>query len=477
MATRLYKYEILLLLVPMAIMGCLRLADFDGMVGQDGYAYVDYARKIRQWWQGGIHPGDFFWPPGYPILGALFSFSGLSVPLCMQVISCLSLSGTLIFTGWLIKSYYPQHEHKGLYSYLVLFGLFAPYFFRNGMVTTSDMTACLMVSMCLYYGNLYVQNYKWTHLMALAFAISIGTLVRYPVAVVLAPLVFHLAWIWIRDVKNAWHLLVVLIPLAVIALYLLFKPDYTAFLGHRALSNWAFKNYFIGAFNTEDGSTHHFLPNLIFIFSPFFHPGWIWPGLVFIWFSLKSKEGLPGLFLFGILPYLTYALFLAGNPDQNPRHLLIGFPMVLFCCYRGYDQFFRIPGFRRYLKPALVLVLTIQILLSARALQPSFKRNVLERHLVDRLRALNEQASVPVLYGFDMDIAMASRGVPFEVRNLYREEYAGFERGALVLFNEEGLSGQWKGKNPMINWEKLKNNYRLIIIETYKNGWQLYRIE
>jgi hypothetical protein len=134
-------------------------------------------------------------------------------------------------------------------------------------------------------------------------------------------------------------------------------------------------------------------------------------------------------------------------------------------------------GFRRYLRPALVVVLIIQILLSARALQPGFKRNVLERHLVDRLRSLEDQTRVRILYGFDLDIAIASRGVPFEVRNLYREEYVGFEQGALVLFNEKGLSGQWRGKNPMINWEKLKNDYTLRLIETFERGWQLYSIE
>lgn len=477
MTTNSNRADLYLLILPLMLLALLRLAGFDGMVGQDGYAYVDYARNIRQWLLGGVHPGDFFWPPGYPLLGALISFLGLSVPFSMQLVSCLSLSGTLIFTGRLIKCYFPLHEKKNLYNYLFLFGLFAPYFFRNGMVTTSDMTACLMVSLSLYYGYRYMQHYKWIDLMVVAFVVSFGLLVRYPVAVLLAPVVFYMAYIWLLDVKKPWHLLVIFVPLVVIIFYVLFKPDYTSFLGHKALASWSISNYFTGTFNTVDGSTRHILPNLVFVFTPFFHPGWIWPGLVFTWFLFKSKEGLSGWFLFGLLPYLTYALFLAGNPDQNHRHLLIGFPMVLFCCYGGYDQLYHSLKAGRFFKPALVLLFTLQVCLSARAFQPAFNRNALERHLAQRLNDLKGQAKVPVLYSFDMDIALVSRGIPFNVFNLFTGEYNNFERGALVLFNERVMKGQWKGKNPMVNWEKLKNNYKLIRLESYEDGWELYKIE
>lgn len=471
------KSEICLLLIPFLILGCLRLAGFDGMVGQDGYAYADYAKRIREAWLGGAHPGDFFWPPGYPILGALLSFTGFPVPLSLQLISCLSLSGTLILVGRFIKRTYPQSSHQSIFAYLVLFGLCAPYFFRNGMVTTSDMAACFMVSMSLNYGSRYVQNYKWIDLILVAFSVSFGTLIRYPVAVLLAPWVLYLAWKGIRYGKNTWHYLAVFIPLAVVALYIWFKPDYTAFLQHRALTSWNFANYFTGSFSTTEGYTRHLLPNLVFVFSPLFHPGWILPGLVFLFWTFKSGERLSGMFPFVILPYLTFGLFLAGYQDQNPRHLLIGFPMILFCCFHGFDHYFGLFRERKFFIPLMILIGMVQVLLSARALKSGFLRNALERKVTERLRLLEGKTQVPVLYGFDMDIALASRGVPFEVRSLFREEYAGFERGALVLFNEKALSGQWKGKNPMINWEKLKNNYTLRSMETFDRGWQLYSIE
>src|SRR5712691_2476644 len=63
----------LLLVLPAAGMAIGR--GFDGLYGQDAYAYFDYAtvsvrRSIVQ-----IAPLEaFFWPPGYPLLVALASF-------------------------------------------------------------------------------------------------------------------------------------------------------------------------------------------------------------------------------------------------------------------------------------------------------------------------------------------------------------------------------------------------------------------
>lgn len=476
MATSLNRYEILLLLIPLAIMGCLRLAGFDGMVGQDGYAYVDYARAIRAWISGGAHPGAFIWPPGYPLSGAILSFTGISVPLSMQLVSTLSLSGTLIVIGRMLKMIYPNESVQRIFYYFLQFGLFAPYFFRNGMVSTSDMLASFMVSACIYYGYAYTIHQRGTYLMMAAFAFSFGTLVRYPVAVVLTPVVLYLIYRWMRSVKMV-HLAVILIPLAIILIYRLFNEDASSLFSHRAIRSWQFSNFVARSFYTSEGFKQHFLPSGLFVLSPFFHPGFIWAGFIFLLLAVKAKQFTRGLWFFAILPYLTFACFLAGYPDQNPRHLLVVFPIVLLICYFGFGQVCRFPLIRKFNKPVFIVLLLLQLLLSARAFRASFLRNALEQKIAERIKVLQGEAAVRVLYGFDTDIAVASRGIPFEVRNLFKEEYAGFERGALVLFNEKKLSGQWKGKNPMINWEKLKQDYRLTPLESFDGGWTLFKIE
>jgi len=81
------------------------------------------------------------------------------------------------------------------------------------------------------------------------------------------------------------------------------------------------------------------------------------------------------------------------------------------------------------------------------------------------------------LYSFDIDVALKGRGLDFDYRNLWQTEYKSFERGSLVLFNEDKFQTRWEQHNPMINWYNLKNNYELKQVKDFNSGWILYRIE
>ncbi|MBK7438844.1 MAG: hypothetical protein IPI77_19355 [Saprospiraceae bacterium] len=116
------------LLLPLTILVVLRINGFDGMAGQDGYAYVDYAIAIKRWLTFGESPGHFFWPPGYSLLGACLGLFIYSVPLSMQLISCLSLSLLLITINALLKNYIQHQIRKDwLFTWCYL-GMFVPYF-------------------------------------------------------------------------------------------------------------------------------------------------------------------------------------------------------------------------------------------------------------------------------------------------------------------------------------------------------------
>jgi len=67
----------LLLALPAGVIAAVR--GFDGLYGQDAYAYFDYgAVSVRQ---SILHLAPleaFYWPPGYPLLVALASMSVLN---------------------------------------------------------------------------------------------------------------------------------------------------------------------------------------------------------------------------------------------------------------------------------------------------------------------------------------------------------------------------------------------------------------
>ena len=81
-----------------------------------------------------------------------------------------------------------------------------------------------------------------------------------------------------------------------------------------------------------------------------------------------------------------------------------------------------------------------------------------------------------ILYSFDIDIAIQSRGLKFDYRNLWRKRYFNIENEALVLFHPTKFKKQWKDENPILNFNYLQENYNLKIIENYSEGWILYKI-
>lgn len=81
------------------------------------------------------------------------------------------------------------------------------------------------------------------------------------------------------------------------------------------------------------------------------------------------------------------------------------------------------------------------------------------------------------LYAFDIDIALKRRKLDFNYISLWKTKYSDFEENALILINEKQLEKQWKGKNPLLNWKHLKNNYRLEKLKHFSGDFNLYRID
>ncbi|HXV97727.1 MAG TPA: hypothetical protein VEC93_04825, partial [Anaerolineae bacterium] len=68
------KTALLLFLLALTIrLAVIFFWQFDGLYGQDAYAYFQQATAItKNLPQGQAPPADFFWPNGYPLLIAFF---------------------------------------------------------------------------------------------------------------------------------------------------------------------------------------------------------------------------------------------------------------------------------------------------------------------------------------------------------------------------------------------------------------------
>jgi hypothetical protein len=67
-------------------------------------------------------------------------------------------------------------------------------------------------------------------------------------------------------------------------------------------------------------------------------------------------------------------------------------------------------------------------------------------------------------------------GIKNEIINLWDRKLTEFSPGSMVLFNYMNSHEQWKGMNPMLNWEEMNRDHHLELKENLPGGWVLYEI-
>lgn len=171
---------------------------------------------------------------------------------------------------------------------------------------------------------------------------------------------------------------------------------------------------------------------------------------------------------------LLYALFLAGLTFQNDRILILTFPFVLLLFAGTYlEMSERLKKKKaRYFNIMVIIVVLIQLGLFYRAFRPFYENNKTIRIVADRMLQYPDKR----IYTFNIDMALKAYGIKNEIINLWDKKLTGFEPESLVLFNYLNSQEQWKGMNPMLNWEEMNRVHHLKLMEKLPDGWELYEI-
>lgn len=463
-----HKFETVLLFIPVMALIVLRLLKFDGLYGQDSYEYLRYSIEIKKFFLTGIHPGHSFWPAGFPILAALFSFF-MPATVSVQLVSFLSLYGVLYFIWRLIILLYKEHSNVLMFLSTAL--LLSPYMLRGSLISMSDLPATFWLLGSTFFAVKYYRVNGFREILLSVLFGSLSVFTRYAAIVPVATIFMGLAYLWLKNIR-VLHLLCLFLPIGFLVLHLYFNEVSVNPVQHFPVNVWSFINYFKSSFIDEQGSFNYLFPNIIHVLKVFFHPGFLILNSVFLFVIIwKKKFDFDfGIVIIGLV-LLIYSLFLAGIPFQNSRFLLLTYPFALILIYPGFEYLMNLFGkYKLYLFGFLIV---LQIALFTRAIMPTFQLNLVERNVVSQMKTHQNQT----LYSFDVDVALQGRGLDFDYRNLWIEKYSSFENGALVLFNTEKLKAQWDGKNPMLNWDYMNENYRLLLLDELGSGWKLYRIE
>ncbi|WP_296381229.1 glycosyltransferase family 39 protein [Winogradskyella sp.] len=463
--------NILLLVIPLLTILVLRVLGFDGLYGQDGYEYFKYTEAIKDYALGGDHPGKFYWPVFYPLIGGFLGFIFNNTILGLQILSSISLSVSCIYSLKAIKLLYPKQQFASIY--ILIFGLFCPYLFKIGLVVMSDATSMMFVVLCLYY---FLKSYKeQTSLVFVFFFATCAVMTRYAALVIVFPLISYGLYLVLKRKAISQFLVAILISSIAILPFVLLQWDALFKAGSNYfLNSWSVTNFFKSSYTTIDGLQSYFLPNILYTLYVFLHPGFIFIGIFLCFFTIKKYKSF-NHFSWKIteLCILLYLIFMAGIPFQNPRILGLVFPFVLILLYHSYEELLKVKWLKTYYIPFIISAILFQLFLFNRTFSSIYKRNTLENEIVNLVKPYQGQK----LYSFDVDIALKGRGLNFEYKNMFFEIYNDFKEADLVLFNPNKFSKQWNDKNPMLNWEYLKDNYRMKSIEDGPDGWKLYKIQ
>ncbi len=466
-----FNQKTVLFVLPLILFFIARLiAGFNGLYGQDSHEYYRYSRAILNFFKTGDSPGDYFWPLYYPVLGAI---PGLIIDnlLSLQLISILSLSGSLFFLYKILDKTFSEKNYLTVYLVIVFF--LSPYVFRNSIVVMSDMLTVFCITISFYFFTDYLDNHESRQIILFSIFSVIAVLTRYAAAVVvLVPSLIIL--IEIIKKKKFPHLFVAIAIaiLLVIPHILIRKTNSTEFLGHAWLQRWSVLNYFKRDFFTPDGAQHFRLPNVLNAFSNIYYPTYLVFGIILLPFVQKKLfKNRNWLISFSMI--IVYALFLAGIPYQNQRFFLLSSPFVVVVLFPAFERVLLYLNNRKYLKYSLIVLMIIsQLFFCIYFFKSAYNRNILEKVIAV---FVNNDIHKNV-YAFDIDVSFMSYNVNKHIISMWKKKIDHFDQNSLVIFNEEKFKVQWANMNPMLNWENLKSDFTLTELQDFGDGWKAYEI-
>jgi 4-amino-4-deoxy-L-arabinose transferase-like glycosyltransferase len=313
-----------------ARMSVLDQTGFDGLYGQDAYAYHAFAGSLRAVTAHGGALPPFFWPLGYPALLALVGAGAqagqianilLGALICPVVYAITRLAGARPAAA-LVAALIPALGGQAIQSSIVLM---------------SDVPALLWASAsgAALLWAISRRRARWLYASGLLLMLAIVT--RYQYAALLVPwgLALLLARIGLRHLVCAGLLA---LPIAALqAAYSAATPYPT--LNHPWVTGWSPAHVFARSFDTPDGHFDYTQPNALYYAQPAYSSPYLVPGLGLFAAMGVWKLRRRGIFLalIGGWVLVPYG-FLAGIPYQNIRFALIMLPGTAALAGVGVDR-------------------------------------------------------------------------------------------------------------------------------------------
>ncbi len=489
---------------------------FDGLYGQDAYAYYGYARQLFTALTHGQLPPPFWWPLGYPaLLNVSFLLLGVSVH-SAQWFTLVSGAVLAPLAFWFAYEVSGGDRTAGVIAGMIL--ALGGQAVQSSVVVMADVPALMWatLSACLLLryqrtraasgpGNpapTKSYNSGWM-LYASAITMALALVTRWENAG------FALAWVGallmletrslqanlrLAEIGFLWRSLFKLaIAFALAALIVL--PQLTFQFTHAAplagqswLEGWSPANFLVRSFDTVDGHFVYALPVAFFYAQVIAHPAYVFPLLTpFVllgaWHLGQNARRNPAAAILVLGWIGIMYLFLAGIPYENFRFGLGFITPVAVLAGVGVAQLYR-RGVEfnapTKLGLALVLVATFAGMLvwEPHVLQPILAQKQMELTQLKWLAA--RVPSNARLYTFASTEALQEYST-LQVADLSDETPQTINVDAhavsptYVFLNVDNIESQWGGHNLQRTYDALRTSGSLREIGQL-NGWTLFQV-
>lgn len=479
---------------------------FDGLYGQDPFAYYSYGQQLVAAVSSHQLQGPFYWPFGYPALVALGFVIAGDQPLGPQAVSLIAGALISVF-AYLIASEITQQiitrdsiaKPLPLYGggvwgggqrFARLAGLIAwavtaicGQLIQSSMVIMSDSSALMWASLSAWSLLVYGRTRRPGWIALSAFALAWATMTRWQYGSLALPWALYV--LVNRPFKLQHAALATIIGFAVLSpqiVYTLQNP--TPFIGHEWVQGWSVRNAFAHDFVTDDGTFHYeqtptqyYAQPLTFVYfmSPLLLP-FLLIGLMFVARHIA---------IIVILGWATVQYgFLAGIPYENIRFALALFPPIAVCVGLGTAWLMLKPvRFRLLTVPIVSLVIIYGLLTTLRASVPIINGFVAAKDadlaatqwIVQQIPESNAN-----VYCLDLLLMMQHYGAlhPIQIYQMTTDtlrDQLPRTQPAYAVFNIGTTENQWRGKSPWIIYHWLLDNPGMTRIGSFGN-YTLYRI-
>ena len=463
---------------------------FDGLYGQDAYAYFDYSvGSVRQSILQLAPLQPFFWPPGYPLLVALASLALGPTQLAGQVVSLLAGALVPVLTALLARELWPEERALALLAG----GMVAVcgQLWQSSVVVMADTSGLALATFSAFALARYVRSGHRSWLIAASAAIAYATLARWIYGLV--AIVFAMYMLSSKRVRLSHALGAIAIGAIILAptvgpplVGLLTHPAQpAAFAGNFQVYSWSPLNAFRRDFFTADGHLAYALPNGVYYAIAPANLAFLGP-LLALWIA-------PGLWTARTWPRSTLILvigwaaivfvFHAGAPWQNFRFTLAYLPPLAILSAAGILFVWRRIGSTDWLSSALAVCVLLGMLVSAAAAVRLVERFIdskdQELALVRWVQSQTPPGAQLFTFGPTLAFRHYSSLPTFDLFDLTPSQVARIVARSspdYVLVDRTSIEVQWLNQAPWTNFRALNEGPGLTELGTAE-GYTLFEVQ